>query len=675
MILINQINMWKSKTSHKKWIKHGCVLLGITAAFFLIYKYIFITEIWTMQTTNDVNYMYSANQAEDNIILDKVTTDISQTFICDSETFVGVELFFKLNFQAQSGFLDLSIIKDSTGEKIYNQSVDMHQIIDKQNVKFLLSEAIENVPGTKYKIKINTRKYKGEMPALELITTVSDTYPENELIVNGEIRSTDLMMNICVDRDRFIVPLYKGVSLFIYLFIILSYLLIFIKPQKIHRVLLICLLFLGTLYCLIMPPYSVPDEGTHCASIYQMSNEILGIPDTGNIETIYKRTEDVKTQFTPYFTEDVYKYISKNFFKLADDETLVEVEVERTDTIFLLYAPAVIGMTLGRLLHWGVVPTYFFARFCSMLFFTLLSYWAIKKLPFGKITMFIIMLFPMTIQQAASFSYDSVLNGFAFLYVALCFLLTYSEEKPKKFDIGLVLFLGFCLTLSKGGVYTPFVFLSLMIPFKRCKNRKIKVTSTIGMCVLFFVGFVLKNLSLVTRIGGATEKVVSWTDDVPGITLTYLFHNPIEFIKIVLNTLFDKTHFYISSLIGDDLGWFHITTSGMIVILFVILIVISLIIDKNEAKYITALDKGWIFITHGASIGLVLMSMLLGWTVITSNYIEGIQGRYFIPLIFGVLMLFRNNRITCERSMKKGLMFTACIVQVMTIFYMIRSIL
>ena len=93
-------------------------------------------------------------------------------------------------------------------------------------------------------------------------------------------------------------------------------------------------------------------------------------------------------------------------------------------------------------------------------------------MPFGKNIFFVAALLPLTLQQAASFSYDSVIIAFAFYYLALCMHLVYTAEKIRIWDIvALVIYLAvFCA--PKAGVYIvlfallPIVSYSCRFPAK-----------------------------------------------------------------------------------------------------------------------------------------------------------------------------------------------------------------
>ena len=103
------------------------------------------------------------------------------------------------------------------------------------------------------------------------------------------------------------------------------------------------------------------------------------------------------------------------------DDRLVEADAtSTTEAPIILYLPAVLGMTLGRLLHLGTVPMLLLARWCSLLFFAVMTYLGMKKLPFGKTTLFLLAILPMNLQQCTSFSYDAVITGVSFRYICWC---------------------------------------------------------------------------------------------------------------------------------------------------------------------------------------------------------------------------------------------------------------
>ena len=109
-----------------------------------------------------------------------------------------------------------------------------------------------------------------------------------------------------------------------------------------------------------------------------------------------------------------------------------------------------------------------------LLFFALMVYFGMKKLPFGKMTLFLLALLPMNLQQCTSFSYDAVISGTILLYSCYCIAYAYSEEPVKPRDILIMGILSIVFIYGKSGVYLPMCLLALLIPAKRFTSKKVR---------------------------------------------------------------------------------------------------------------------------------------------------------------------------------------------------------
>ena len=68
-------------------------------------------------------------------------------------------------------------------------------------------------------------------------------------------------------------------------------------------------------------------------------------------------------------------------------------------------------------------------------------------------------------------------------------------------------------------------------------------------------------------------------------------------------------------------------------------------------------DKILVTVSVGFIIFLILLSMLIAWTPISSQFIEGVSGRYFIPVMLPILSVLQNNKISVKSEMKRTLIF------------------
>ena len=78
---------------------------------------------------------------------------------------------------------------------------------------------------------------------------------------------------------------------------------------------------------------------------------------------------------------------------------------------------------------------------------------------------------------------------------------------------------------------------------------------------------------------------------------------------------------------------------------------------ENEVSSVKFSDKLWSTTIILASSLLTFMSMLLAWTPKSYTTIEGVQGRYFIPLLVLLIPILRNKFVTIKSSADKYMMF------------------
>ena len=70
-----------------------------------------------------------------------------------------------------------------------------------------------------------------------------------------------------------------------------------------------------------------------------------------------------------------------------------------------------------------------------------------------------------------------------------------------------------------------------------------------------------------------------------------------------------------------------------------------------------------------------MASMLFAWTANTSNYIEGIQGRYFFPSILLMVLLLRNEKIVFRNKNEGKLLIYGIFLNALTIGMVLISAL
>ena len=662
---------------HKKVLGLGLLLFIVAVIFYYVYD---------VQIREAMNSTHREVVMRDNGELLPITAEsreLVQYYTTEEDELVGLGVRMDLseNFAGEGTIhaevRDVTDVQTGGGEELLLCSADIaaSTLLDGQYMGLIFDNSQSGVKGHTYEISLY---FSDELldSGLSVIVTPSGYYEENVFYVNGEESDSRLSMNAHTYFNLFLKRYFFAMFLFAEFMAAGFYYLAFMRRCRIEKVFVFTILCLGVIYNFLLTPYMTPDESYHIDMSYRHSNTLLGIDSAGE-NKCYKRLEDTEISFTSEPSLENYKNIYDGLFTLVEDNTLVEADAtSTTEAPMILYLPAVLGMTLARLLHLGTVPMLLLGRWFSLLGFTILAYFAMKKLPFGKTTLFLLSILPMNLQQCTSFSYDAVITGVSFLFICWCLSLTFGEKAVKPVDMLGLGILGIILVYGKSGAYLPLALLVFLIPAKRFGGKRVRNLCILGLFLLPVLCFLNQNTDTVSYIATTTEATATVGSSMTaGYTIHYFLSQPLELIRMLANTLSDKTAFYLESLVGQKMGWVEIEISEMISMLFWLLLILSALKPKEEPMYVRTGQKCWIAFVCAVCAGVILAGMLLTWTPYGNVSIEGVQGRYFIPFMPALMLLARNTRLTWDRSAERGLMYAGFIGQLLAVMYLIKAVL
>lgn len=677
-----------------KKYKHGIALFLIFCVIAFIGIYVYRDNVrYAMQTTRAKALMEESvleNRGNKTgkpvtVKLPKETQEIHQTYICTEEQLVGLGVKFYTNGTPMTGEMSVKIFNRNTGEEICDAMIPMESVISGEYRGFLFAQPETEAMGEAYSLKIKLPE-NAEEYGLELALAHPGVYDKNELFLDEKEIYTSAALLGYTDYNTFIKYYFLVIMAAVLITVFAVYYMLFIRPCRIENVFLVTVLAVGTIYGFLITPYMVPDEEYHIDMAYRYSNVLMGYGSAPDF-TCLKRYEDAHRVLTSAPSVKNYFHIYDNLFSTAEDTHLEQVAASgNTGAMLFMHLPGVIGIILARVLQLGEVPLLVLGRWLGLLAFALMVYLGMKKLPFGKATLFLISIMPVTLQQVNSFSYDSVTLGCAFLYTCYVLYMAYSEEKIKIRDMALLCILGIALVYCKQGAYSPFVFIFLLIPMKKFAGKKTYLYSMLGLAGAMILTFINKNLAVLTYVPDTSDYISDTMQAageaagqaaafIPNYSLGYILQNPKAFLDVMTNTLFDRTDFYVQSLVGQQLGWVEILLSNLVVIVFILLIAFSLFRVRGEKQYLTVGNKWWIVFVCAVSFGLIMVGMLTQWTPITGTYVEGVQGRYFLPFLFILVLVGRNSKIFHDKNIDRGLIMAACITQVFALTYLLRAVI
>lgn len=641
----------------------GLLTAGIVAALFF---YVYDTQIRIVMNTTERAEIISASSTEEPEILTfaEAEDEIVQIVKCKEETLTGLGVMISVPEGAvPMGTLAARVTDLNSGEVLSENMLDMANAIDGEYINFLFTHEVNDGAAHSFEIRLT--------PSEELKATELGIYTNEE---------GDLLTQVHKYFNIFLKKYFFFMFVAAELFAVLFYWMVFVKKCKVETTVLVSLLFLGWVYNFLLLPYMAPDERTHIDMTYRYSNDLLGIPYTGNEVTLAKRVDDTKIELVENPALSNYYIVFNELLQGVQDDSLVITNTTaNTYAPIFVYLPAVLGMTLARLLGFGSIAMLILARWCNLAFFAVCVWWCMKKLPFGKMALAVIALFPMTIQQCNSFSYDAVITSILFLFSTYIICMTYEDKTIKISDAAIVSVLSGLLVYGKSGVYLPVCLAALLIPTKKfgCLWKKLAVAgSLMGIAMLSYIN---RNSGTVTQVMATTAETsavgaTAGNAVSMGYTVGFFLQNPWKLIQMLCNTVADKSEFYLESIVGQKMGWVEIEISRVIFVGFLVLFMISMLKVRGEKQYVTSGQKWWISIVCLLSAGMILMGMLLTWTPYGHVSIEGVQGRYFTPLLLLLSLAGRNNIVLLNDNKDRGIFCGGMVLQLLAVIYLIKAL-
>lgn len=627
----------------------------------LLFFYLYDTQIRIAQnTTEKVTVLKSDGET---LPVTEERASISQTVRPgeDMLTGLGVRFYMEEDVVLTEGTMHASVTDVTLGQVLCETDIAASQFISGEYIGLLFENSQTGVADHEYRIDLT---FSPELwdSGLELMTSGED------LCVNAY-----LYFNIFL--KKFFFFMFLGVEAFVCLFWYLA----FVRKARMETVFLVTVLFLGLLYNVMLTPQMVPDEAKHIDMAYRYSNELLGYEGIEDTKCLM-RADDAAMEFTSSPSLKNYRNIYYGLFSRVQDDTMVVADINSNiEGNFLLYALAVLGICLARILGLGTVPMLLLARYLNLAVFALLTWAGMKRLPFGKMTLFVLALLPVNMQQCTSFSHDAMVHGILFLYSCLCLEAIFSEKRMTGQRMVLLELAALFLVYCKSGSYVPLCFLPLLIPAARYGGKREKYMATGVLFGIPLLGFLMKGMQTVSGIVNTTAatSVVNageGTEYLTGYTIGYFLQDPLEFVYMMVNTAFDKAGFYLESLVGYKLGWVEIETSMLVVVLFLFLLFLSICDSRGELVLISGFQRFWMLLLCLGCTGMILLGMLFQWTPMGYVSVEGVQGRYFLPFMLILLTACKNRGIFLNRRIDREIAAAAVAGQLLTLTYIIKYI-
>ena len=415
---------------------------------------------------------------------------------------------------------------------------------------------------------------------------------------------------------------------------------------KVETLFLIFAVVFGVLTAFIQPTFSTPDEYTHFKHAYsifykntdkafaEIDKQIALLPNEPTQKDKDKAIEEgIAWPISESALQRSYQtgqVVRKVFIQTlsVNKEMTINMSFKK-----LQWLPQALGIVLGMFIHPSIGVIVLVGRLFNLAVYIAVLYFAIKKARLGKWMMAAVALLPMSIQQAASLSYDVLY--YVAIFVAFS-LMTNLWKRKERLD-------------WKWGIYILLTIMLLLVP-----------KSSVLALGLFFI-------TLPTALFGKNKftKLLDYfwklCEKHKGITvlvgiilflvyMVYAFRNyggALRGLQVLFNTFFrpdlytNLDSLLVSGMIGNFGQMTYRFPAWLVAINFIFLFILLLREPEEKLKTRIAASGGLIYLSV---IIMTAIIMLQRWTKNSLGLPNalvslGNQGRYYTPFLITLIPL------------------------------------
>ncbi len=410
-------------------------------------------------------------------------------------------------------------------------------------------------------------------------------------------------------------------SILIFLISTICYLFINLFDSKSYgRIFLLIAIPLSFFYCALCMPEDSPDEFKHYARIYQLASGDFTVSSKVEIPSIIVADWDghgnVKNLFTTMLKKADYNNV----------QVVTKVALYHP----FCYAISTPVIFLSKSMNLNPYIGWYLAKIANMIFFLLMGYLIVKKMPKYKMLTILYLAMPMNLYQMGSLSCDVMATISTLYLIAHMLNLNVNKQQFRIRDFVIFSLFGFISVVSKV-VYFPIVLGLLILNYKNVLNRNKKrnilylILSLIFIIVLFWEWERIQIPSIITP---SPEGILA-----NSLTPIYALKHPFATIGVLLNYLVSLPDQYLLDFVGYKFIWSRVSVPVAYASFYLILMIGSCLIRDDKENY--PIPLRWLFgLTALITSGLVVVAMyvLEFRSNMLANTLWGVQGRYFIPI-------------------------------------------
>lgn len=639
--------------------KNKTILFVVLVLILLALDIIFYSQF----IYNEKSYYTEDHLAYNNKYEIEGNVTIEQTFIANGNNLEAIAIGFDKEFRTYNEEpIQIQIVETKTDtiiaeyDSIYQSPVQKYK-----KYKFEFEKQKESLE-KEYKIIVT---YANGTKENALLFNTEKEFNQGKLTINGEEQQANISFELYY-HSNYASMIWLTVMIGINILAIVGIWLVTYRKLTLERAFVLVTLAIGFVYVFVIPIYRGHDEHAHFFRAYEISKGVFNtkIENEMSITEIPKAFKDITIESEKYCNVTYYREVI-DFLKVETKEGEMIDENGCYMAVYspIPYIPQALTIVICDLLTDNVAIMFYMTRIVNLIVAVMILYIAIKTIPYGKKIIFLIAIIPTTMTQIATVSPDATTITSCILFISYILKLLYEKKDMTKKEIAKVTILGSVVALCKI-VYIPFILLVLLIPKQRYKNKKNYWTSIALMTILPII------INLIWLSIAGSHLALIDANKSSAQTANILTNIP-EYIRVVLYTVQYSFGTILTELFGGVLLHTDLVKNGMLVVVpMLVLFVFEILLDEEIKEKLEINIKALLGLSIFMIMCLIVTSLYVQWSPLKWFYVNGIQGRYFIPLLLPATILLGQNqwvKKVGKVNLQAIISYTAIIVNFMSL--------
>jgi len=407
----------------------------------------------------------------------------------------------------------------------------------------------------------------------------------------------------------------------------------------------------GLLFVALTPPFQAPDETRHFSRTYQLSEGVL-FPHAGRAE-LPESVVRVEGDFQylvghPERKVDLAAWRKALFLPLEPGNRVASNVLGAALSTPFPYLPQALAALAGRTLGLPPLGILYLCRLVNLLACLAVAWTAVRIAPFYRWLFAFLALDPMALFLRSSTSPDAAIDAAALLLVATALAAAAASAgnagKPGRDRGWIALLLTLAGTaafvgLAKGATYLLLPALVLLLPAERLAGRRRQVAMIAAVLALALSGAAFSGWE--ARRGYTPLRVEVRAD--PTAQTAEIVHHPVRFLAIVLADTVRQAPVYAIQFVGN-LGWLDTPLPAPVLLVYALLLLALALVDGSPSFLLGPRGRLLVAAITAGTVVAIFASQYLLWTAVGADTVDGVQGRYFLPLAPAAALLVLNRK-------------------------------